>query len=301
MFKSFVAWVKKPDKTFSEQIVEIIVVVLPLAFLIRTVVFGLFKVPTGSMEPTMLVGESFLADKFSPWFRGPKRGDIIAFNDPNFDYSSNPVKNVWQRYVWGPDNWTKRVIGEPSDHVQGKIEDGIPVVYINGTKLDGPYINPFPLLAIWRNGSMSTHPSRVMVTFVPGIASMQQPFYRVDPECIARSPINGQPFVSEPYIPFDDGSDVFDVQLGPDECWAMGDNRRGSHDSRAWGVLKTNLIHSRIILRLFSVDSYDSWWITDFIKHPIDFIKRLRWSRFFQRVRCVDQGKYAVAAQTVES
>jgi hypothetical protein len=35
---------------------------------------------------------------------------------------------------------------------------------------------------------------------------------------------------------------------------------------------------------LWSIDSDESWWILDLLKNPIDFWKRVRWNRFFQRV-----------------
>ena len=55
----------------------------------------------------------------------------------------------------------------------------------------------------------------------------------------------------------------------------MGDNRLGSGDSREWGVLDGKLIHGRIVFRLWSIDSQESWWFVDLLKHPIDF-----WTRF---------------------
>ncbi len=78
--------------------------------------------------------------------------------------------------------------------------------------------------------------------------------------------------------------DEFDINLGPDEYWAMGDNRQGSSDSRAWGPLKSKFIHGKILLRLYSIDSDESWFILDLIKHPIDFWFRVRWSRCLQFV-----------------
>ena len=127
---------------------ELLFVILPVAFLIRTFGFGLYQVPTGSMETTLLVGERFFADKLSYWFRNPQRGEIIAFNDPRYPYSTNSVVNLWQRYVsFNVSNWTKRVIGVPGDTVKGVIEEGKPVVYVNGKKLDeSAYINKYPLI-----------------------------------------------------------------------------------------------------------------------------------------------------------
>src|SRR5580700_2099018 len=102
------------------------VFLLFVVIVIRIFIFGLYQVPTGSMETTMLVGERFFADKLSYFFRSPRRGEVIAFNAPNFKYSANPIIYILQQYVlgpvyipslgqinWGPDNWTKRIIGLP--------------------------------------------------------------------------------------------------------------------------------------------------------------------------------------------
>jgi signal peptidase I len=135
----------KKQQTWLESIREF-VFLLAIVFLIRTFGFGLYQVPTGSMETTMLVGERFFADKFSYNFRAPRYGEIISMNDPEFRYSNNRGMNLFQHYVWGPSNWTKRVIGVPGDIIKGVIEDGKPVVYRNGEKLNEPYINKYPLV-----------------------------------------------------------------------------------------------------------------------------------------------------------
>ena len=46
---------------------------------------------------------------------------LFALNDPTFAYSDNYWMELFQHYVWGPTNWTKRVIGVPGDHIEGKI------------------------------------------------------------------------------------------------------------------------------------------------------------------------------------
>lgn len=135
----------KKQQTTLGSIIEFIGLLF-IVFLIRTYGFGLYQVPTGSMETTILVGERFLSDKFTYNFRGPRYGEIIAMNDPEYKYSNNYFQRLFQRYVWGPQNWTKRIIGVPGDIIKGVIEDGKPVVYRNGEKLDEPYINAYPLL-----------------------------------------------------------------------------------------------------------------------------------------------------------
>jgi len=107
-----------------------------------------------------------------------------------------------------------------------------------------------------------------------------QPFY-----CMSEERTVKGPFIEKLRRPEVGASeDVFDVSLGANEYWVMGDNRKGSFDSRGWGILKGSLIHGRIIFRLWSLDSAESWWIVELIKHPIDFFKRIRWNRWMQRV-----------------
>jgi len=301
MIKSFRDWFNKPNKSTLQSWLEAAIVVIPIAFLLRTYGYGLYQVPSESMETTMLVGERFIADKFTVWFTPIKRGDIISFNEPFYPYSKNWLKNMWQRYVWGPSNWTKRVIGIPGDHVQGKIEDGKPVVYLNGEKLNEPYVNQFPVVYVYKakptvqdlylgNCDMSVR------SFDPAKPWDQQPFYTIKPELFVdpkHQPENvdfvwdaaNKRAFSYPNVPYANGNDVFDVTLGKDEYWAMGDNRKGSYDSRGWGKLPGKLIHGRIIFRILSIDSDESWMIVDLLKNPLSFWKKIRWNRSFETVK----------------
>lgn len=333
----------KPVAGFLGTVKEL-AILLFLVFLIRTFGFGLYQVPTGSMETTMLIGERFFADKFTILFSKPKRGSIISFNDPRFPYSDNSLVRLFQEYVgtWsGPINWTKRVIGTPGDRIKGAIEDGVPVVYVNDEKLDEPYINAYPLLGRWpecpqklrkaviqegfeyiRNSGIDISVEELATelmcsrrewrSYDPSVPYDKQPFYRFSPDCVVHVPstwVEKGVFVSPdgrlmylPYVPnqigdpakihrqgnsYWNGSDEFYIELGAQQYWLMGDNRRGSFDCRAFGPIDQRLIHGKIVFRIWSLDStsnswLDSWWIVDLIKHPVDFWSRLRWDRFFQ-------------------
>lgn len=280
-----VAWYKRPNKGAIANFIETFVVVGSIAFVIRTFGYGLYQVPSGSMETTMLVGERFFADKLSIWFKPPQRGDIIAFNEPTYPYAQNKLHNWFQRYIWGPENWTKRVIGIPGDHVEGKVEDGCPVVYLNGQKLCEPYINKYPLIMIYKKSAFTEQDEYLKLShcdirsFDQQCSYADQPFYTIDPALI----IPRVPLI-QPHVASRDIKDVFDVYLAENEYWAMGDNRRGSWDSRAWGKLEGHQIHGKIIYRIWSMDSDDSWLLLDLIKHPISFWKKVRWNRCFQAV-----------------
>jgi len=282
-------WMKRPNKSPLASWIESAIIILPLVFIVRTWFYGLYQVPTGSMETTMLVGEGFFADKLSVWFKSPKHGDIITFNDPGYPYSKNKFKEIFQRYVWGPTNLTKRVIGVPGDHLKMTLEEGKPVVYRNGKKLDEPYLNKYPLIAVYEPEASRTQ--LLFKSYDPKATYKDQPFYRVNAHGVKyggmKAKMYGEEDLKQPGEPYSEGGRILDVQeikLGPDEYWAMGDNRRGSHDSRAWGPVKEKYIHGKILLRLWSIDSNQSWLLWDLLRHPIDFWKRVRWSRFLQPV-----------------
>lgn len=282
---------KAANNWFNRQntVVQITIMLL-FVFIVRTMFFGLYQVPTGSMEKTMLVGERFFADKFTPIFGKLKRGDIISFNDPTYNYSNNTLHNIWQRYVWGPSNWTKRIIGLPDERVTGIIENGKPEVYINGAKLNEPYINEYQLIAIWTQKPSITNQKfwknglpYAYRSYDPKKGLEEQPFYKLEPWMIIDHPAITQ--IKNPGTPSERGTDVFDIKLGQNEYWVMGDNRRGSSDSRFWGPLDGKLIHGKIKFRIFSIDSSRGWWILDLLLHPISFWPKVRWSRCLNVVR----------------
>jgi len=311
-----------------DSIIEF-VFLLMVVFLVRTFIFGLYVVPTGSMETTMLVGERFFADKLSYNFRKPRHGEIIAFNDPEFKYSTHPIKRLFERYMWGPANWTKRVIGIPGDTIRGVIEDGKPVIYRNGEKLDEPYVNKYPLVHMWKQdvhalrGEIEAEVHKMMRnrtidrsaidyyimqrlahettwrSYDPSKGYDKQEFYCINQNNLFKDedgalelrvpgtailPKNGQFSPDESRNNWTK-SDVFFVQLKEGEYWCMGDNRLGSHDCRFFGPIKEEEIHGRIVFCIFSIDTDESWWIFDLIKHPIDFWFHMRWSRCLSFVR----------------
>lgn len=121
----------KAKSTFREYAEAIVIAVL-LALIIRTFVVQAFKIPSGSMKTTLLVGDHILVNKFIygikiPYinkeiisFGAPHRGDIVVFR-----YPVDPTKD-----------FIKRVIGLPGDTV--RIQDK--KVYVNDKQLVEPYV-----------------------------------------------------------------------------------------------------------------------------------------------------------------
>jgi signal peptidase I len=121
---------KKRKSTFREY-AEAIVVALVLALIIRTFVVQAFKIPSGSMEPTLEIGDHILVNKFLygtkipftsinllPW-KDPERGDVIVFI-----YPLEPEKD-----------FIKRVIAVAGDTVRIVNKK----VYINGVEVPDPH------------------------------------------------------------------------------------------------------------------------------------------------------------------
>ncbi len=104
-----------------------IVLSIVIALVIRVTIVGAYYVPTGSMKPTIGIGDRLLGCKFLYWFTEPAAGDIVVFKPPEAAHTDVP------RFV-------KRVVATEGDVVE--IKDG--ALYINETRRDEPYAaSPF--------------------------------------------------------------------------------------------------------------------------------------------------------------
>lgn len=101
-----------------------------LAFGIRTTIAQSYFIPSGSMEPTLLIDDRLIVDKISYHFTNPQRGDIVVFNPP---LAVVEAQNLHDPFI-------KRVIGLPGDQV--KVKGGR--VYVNNLPLREDYIADKP-------------------------------------------------------------------------------------------------------------------------------------------------------------
>ncbi len=127
----------KKKKSSIRETIEAVVTAFLIAIVIRTFVIQAFKIPSGSMIPTLLVGDHILVNKFllgtpvdipftninlfhMPGLRDPKRGDVIVFK-----YPEDPTRD-----------FIKRVIGIGGDVVMEKDKN----IFVNGRRLVEPYV-----------------------------------------------------------------------------------------------------------------------------------------------------------------
>src|SRR5580704_3981235 len=77
------------------ELVGVVVVAVVIAVLLRTFVVATYSIPSGSMEPTLQVGDRIVVDKLSYHLHGVDRGNIVVFTTPpNENCAGPPVSNL---------------------------------------------------------------------------------------------------------------------------------------------------------------------------------------------------------------
>ncbi len=128
------------------ETVQLVVVALLMAFLIKSIALQAFYIPSGSMLQTLQIGDRVLVEKISYRVRDPQRGEIMVFRRPGLEEDGFSVSATVRSFLEGiglsePDedrDLIKRIIGLPGETVE--LIDG--VVHVNGMPLEEPYTAP---------------------------------------------------------------------------------------------------------------------------------------------------------------
>jgi len=212
---------QKKKKSKLRENIEAIVFALVIALFIKTFIIDVYKIPTGSMIPTIEIGDFIVASKFMygpkipftkkrlPQIRSPKRGDIIIFLAPYYD-PPNIIIQIFTPVIYTlslgflnidpqPKFYVKRCIGISGDEIEILNKE----VYINGKLINGWW-----------------------------------PEYHADPEIIppGDSLMNNRDFYGPVIVP-------------ENSYFVMGDNRDHSNDSRFWGFVKRHDIYGKSLFR----------------------------------------------------
>lgn len=241
---------------FESAVVTLIMALFGMTFIVQAV-----KVPTGSMQNTIYVGDHLLVNKFVysaqdgvefPIVpsREIKRGDIVVF-----------------KYPLGPEtNYVKRVIGLPGDTVEFNSETNR--VYINGEELPEHRV-----LALDRGNA----PLEIVREEEPPVGAEYTVFYfHLGEDGVARRvadasseygvsqpfkvPVKGDPLV-ESITERPDLVKMYDAdgdgRYDSDQYFCMGDNRDNSQDSRYWGTVPRANVVGRAMFVYWSIDQSD--------------------------------------------
>ncbi len=250
--------IKKAKEEGLGETIKVIVQALLIALVVRTLLFQPFNIPSGSLIPTLLIGDYLFVSKYSygyskfsmpfapPLFSGriwgasPKRGDIAVFKLPRD----------------GETDYIKRVIGLPGDKIQ-MIEGRL---YINGE-------------IVPREAD-----KKVKTADAYGVETEVPTYIETLPGGVKHQIIEIQG--DNGYL---DSTKVFEVPQG--DYFMMGDNRDNSTDSRVppdqggVGFVPFENFVGRAEVIFFSVRDGEAAW--QFWKWPWT----VRWNRLFQPVR----------------
>ncbi len=215
---------------WARSLFPVVLVVL----LLRSFVAEPFRIPSGSMMPTLDVGDFILVNKFAyglrvPAFNNkfvdmgePKRGDVVVFRFPGY------LCAVGDRFVRSGDmtcndpseavpqqNWIKRVVGLPGDNIEVHGAD----LVINGVRVNAQEVGPYL-------GNPQRSVEQTMLSM--GATVWTEHLGTVD-HAIARMPAYNTPnAIPNALVP----------SRVPAGCYlVMGDNRNDSLDSRWWGCM----------------------------------------------------------------
>ncbi|MCK6527818.1 signal peptidase I [Myxococcota bacterium] len=220
--------VRTSGKSTLREYVEAIAIALLIALFLRSFVVEAFKIPSGSMIPTLLIGDHIFVNKLAyrseipysilgihlPWggttlhtWRTPTRGDVVVF-----------------RYPSEPDvDYIKRVVGLPGDTVQLRGND----LYVNGEK----------------------HPR-----------AGDDGYTYFDQHCQAgegrmwRETVGDREYtilLTGGSVPFENFGPV---KVREGHVFVMGDNRDNSSDSRVWGQVPLANVKGRAMITWLSLD-----------------------------------------------
>ncbi|HPR17280.1 MAG TPA: signal peptidase I [Candidatus Cloacimonadota bacterium] len=265
MFKKKIKKIHRKKSTVQEY-VEAILFAFVVAFLIKSYIFQNFKIPSSSMEETLLIGDYLVANRLKFFFEEPKQGDIVTFQYPaqaeepgipSYDNRYNPpqkrkdyaliIKPIyWDKVnfkfvIHAKKNVVKRVIGVPGDTVEVIDKK----VYVNGKEyvtgkeqyIDSHIIPRYSGRLEWDGKSMGSRDN-----FGP-------------------------------------------VTVPKDNYFVMGDNRDVSADSRYWGFLDKHEINGTPLFIFFSRGTEPIMDIREYVYGTKARKSVFRWDRIFKLIK----------------
>jgi signal peptidase I len=244
---------------FWEQVSTLGFAVL-IALGIRAFVLEPYRIPSGSMFPTLLIGDHLFVNKFVygikipftrvrlPGLRDPRRGDVVVFSVAKRGPQTYPAD---QRPDLPTEEFVKRIVGIPGDRLE--FRDG--KVFVNGEPVEprpvgAPFVDEAGRELAVAEVSLDGKPFRILDD--PRLASLEPPA----------------------------------VTVPPGRYFMLGDNRDHSKDSRVWGTVDLAEIKGPALFLYWSWNFNGSWAE---LLNPLTWwrllLREMRWERMGDVVR----------------
>lgn len=225
-----------------------------IALAIRAFVIEPFRIPSGSMLPTLLIGDHLFVNKFvygvrvpftglrMPGLREPQRGDVVVFTVARDGAAIHPAD---RRPELRREEFVKRIVGLPGDRVE--VDQGR--VRLNGARVEG-----YDTTSHFEDGAGR------------------------------RLRIRNEELDNGAYTVLDDplltGLPQNEFTVEPDRFFLMGDNRDHSNDSRNWGTVRLQELKGPAFVLYWSWD-FQGGWLS--LANPLTWVDLLmnktRWTR----------------------
>ncbi len=299
----------KKQKSLLREYTEAFLVAFLVAFFLRAFVVQAFVIPSGSMIPTLLVGDHLFVSmssygirlpftkKWVAHFDTPKRGDVVVFIYPGAERHTDSWEEkfgvgffrpigiafdaVWKLLKLDEEDYIKRVIGLPGDRVVFKDR----TLYINDE-----IMTTYPAMP------PEDHSSQSLISMTPDASTPQTdrfqllPYFQMNMARLGLPPdfrywwdfdylvenLNSVPhwvqYMKEHRDQQYPGSE-FEITVPEGKIFVMGDNRDNSSDSRFWGFVPMENLKGKAMFIWLSTNDYS------------DSLLPVRWERFGRWVR----------------
>ena len=289
--------IPKKERTKSGIFLRIVLLIIVLAIIVKAFFIDAFRIPTGSMENTLVVGDNVLVNKFAYNFHTPRYVPFTSISIPSADIFSISKPKIGDVIIFkfpyetelasdNSVNLVKRIVALPGDKVQIIKQ----VVYVNGKELDFPRavkINRedrlaagvpekgiFPPDSNWNKdnyGPITVPKKGDLIDLTPQNAAYWKPI--IDRE------LGKNTLSVEGTVITIEGQPVHGYTLTKDYYFVLGDNRENSMDSRYWGFVPEDMIIGKAFLIYFSWDPYVP------NRKFYNVVEPIRFGRFFKSVQ----------------
>ncbi len=216
---------KSRQKWIMENVASLGMALL-IVFMIRSSIVEAFKIPSGSMIPTLLIGDHIFVNKMAYGFKIPF-SDLIA-NTPVFIYKGNPPKRGDIVVFMFPKDesfyYIKRVIGVPGDTIEIRNK----ILYINQKPIARDLLKGDPADKIFRTLDDPKYSPQNLDIFTEHLEPVDHIIM-----------LDKTAYLTENHGP---------ITVPEDRLFVMGDNRDFSNDSRFWGFVPLKNVKGKAMI-----------------------------------------------------